>query len=140
MDDVVISIETRKYSTVIRRILLAYKLNSVVTINGDTYFGEGIDRMMDGWCTNRSITGTFIFEVTREGRPLFGFTDHPEELWAALSEEHYVRGLAEDRLLRYRILPVQRSWGGPGSLFGQIKKLLRSFRRTKVEQAGAQNP
>jgi hypothetical protein len=106
--DTLIAIETSRYSTVLRRILEAYVDGSEVRIDGSVFRGKEIRDLLANWCTNSRIKKTRNFLLSRDGRELFGFHDHPSELWAASSELQFVEALRLDGLARTRVLRKSR--------------------------------
>jgi hypothetical protein len=124
----VLGIDTTRYSAVVGRILTDYQNESSVKIDGRVYVGSEIDDLLREWCTNRNITSTINFEVTRDDVSIFGFHDHPDELWAAASEEEYVASLASEGLLRFR----RMAWVPCPRWIELIRRGLRQlFSRTK---------
>lgn len=124
----VLGIETTRYSAVVGRILEAYQSEVIVRIDGRMYQGPQIDVLRRDWCTNRNITSTFNFEVIRGDVAIFGYHDHPDELWAASSEEGFVASLANERLLRFRKL----QWVPSPSLSERFSEVIRRlFGRSK---------
>jgi hypothetical protein len=104
-----IALETQRYSTMFRRILETYGAGALIEIDGKKHGERDLPQLLQDWCTNARIEKTMAFVLEREGRPLFGFHDHPSETWAAVSELDFVDGLRRDGIVRYRIHPVRRS-------------------------------
>jgi len=117
----VLDIETTRYSAVVGRILKAYQMEVSVRIDGRVYQGSRIDDLLRDWCTNRNITSTINFEVMRGDVTIFGFHDHPNELWAAVSEEDFVVSLADEGLLRFH----KSAWVPSLKLTERLRKGIR---------------
>ena len=123
MEESLIWVKTRRYSRVLEAILREYGPGAVVRIDGVTYAGPGVATLLHTWCTNRSITNTINFELIRDGTTLFGFHDHPRDLWAAPSERQFVERLHREGLASHRVLPVDA--GGLNWLVQRLKGLFR---------------
>jgi hypothetical protein len=105
--DMVVGITTTKYSAVLRRILIEYTEGAQVVIDKRLYREEQIKELLTSWCTNRKIENTRDFQLIRDGQVLFGFHDHPSELWAAVSELPFVERLRDEHILRFELLSVR---------------------------------
>ena len=100
-----ISISTRRYSTLLERILEEYNENVEITIDGIKYTDEHIPKLLEWWCKNKIIKVTLDFTLKQDGIVLFGFHDRPDEFYAALSERTFVERLAKENIIRCRIYP-----------------------------------
>ncbi|HTH50034.1 MAG TPA: hypothetical protein VMB21_21150 [Candidatus Limnocylindria bacterium] len=98
-----ITIETTRYSEFFRRLLTEYADHVSIEIEGKQYGAGDIPRLLKEWCTNSKICRTRDFTLRQKGVDLFGFHDHPDELWAALSERAFVERLEAKRILRCRL-------------------------------------
>jgi hypothetical protein len=105
-----IAIKTKKYSTVIGTILDRYGKNAEIRINKTVFKGSEVEELRHTWCTNRSICQTRDFELRINDEPLFGFHDHPCELWGALSEQEFLEQLRQRGVVRYRVSVVKESF------------------------------
>jgi hypothetical protein len=97
-----IGIETTKYSAVIKAILDTCS-TATVLINGSIE-----SRHPDEWCTNRFLESTRDFMITRDGKEILSFHDHPRELLAPIDSLILIENLSSRRLLRYRILDQKK--------------------------------
>lgn len=104
-----IALETRRYSAMLRRILVTYRAGATIRIDGKKFGENDVPDLLDDWCKNARIIRTRTFILERQGRSLFGFHDHPSETWAALTELPFAETLRKEGVARYRILPVRRS-------------------------------
>jgi hypothetical protein len=95
-----VAITTSRYSTFFRRLLAQYSQNTVITIDGRKYKGDEQSQLLSSWCTNDRIKTTRNFLLTRESSELFGFHDHPSELWAAESERPFLETLAGEKIIK----------------------------------------
>ena len=107
METKLISIRTRRYSEFFRRLLREYASGATVVINQHSYPASEFPQLIESWCTNAKIAHTWEFLLLRGETELFGFHDHPDELWAACSELPFIERLASERIVRYRVCPVQ---------------------------------
>ena len=97
-----IDVTTTRYSELLRNILNEYRDGTEVTIDGRRISSADYSTLIVDWCTNARISATRDFKLTKGGVALFGFHDHPREFWAALSEEAFVRRLAETGVVHYK--------------------------------------
>lgn len=103
MPDRIVSLVTRRYSVLIRRILERYGTNATILIDGREYQGGDVPKLLADWCTNRVIRWTVDFQVIRDGTAIFGFHDSPTDFWAAESELPFIRTLAAEEITRYEV-------------------------------------
>ncbi|MBL7214410.1 MAG: hypothetical protein ISS71_01895 [Phycisphaerae bacterium] len=104
-----IEIRTRRYSTFVHRILDEYT-NILINIDGAIYHDKDIPYLKE-FFANRQLKATLDFLVTREDKALFGFHDYPSGFfWANISEIEFIKKLAEEKIIHYRILPVRPSF------------------------------
>ncbi|MCH7797112.1 MAG: hypothetical protein IID28_01540 [Planctomycetes bacterium] len=95
------AIETRRYSTVVRRILDRYNKDVQISIDGRHYKESDIPDLLKSWCTNRNLKKTIDFSLSCNDTPLFGFHDYPFGcFWVAETERLFVEQLADEKLLR----------------------------------------
>lgn len=128
-----ISIETTRYSAFFRRLLQEYSEGTAAIIDGQRHSALEYPDLVKNWCTNARIKGTNEFRLLRGDAELFGFHDHPDELWAACSELSFVERVAEEGIVRYRVLPARPEQSGwlqrvivllmAGALFAIIRLL-----------------
>jgi hypothetical protein len=118
--DKVISIKTTRYSELFKLMFAEYADNVQITIDGKTYDSADISCLLGSWCTNALILKTQNFTLSRGSEKLFGFHDHPDELWAAHSQLSFVQRLHADHLIRYEICEWQES------LSSRLKKWIKN--------------
>jgi hypothetical protein len=99
-----IAIETKRYSEFFRRLLQEYKVGSRVKLDGKTFGAEQLPQLIAEWCTNEQIKKTKDFKLSRGKIDLFGFHDSPDEMWAVETELPFVEQLANEKILRFRIM------------------------------------
>jgi hypothetical protein len=104
-----ISIETKRYSTLVRRILEAYKHDVVIKIDNTQFSESYIPQLLSSWCTNRSLESTNYFALMHKGDALFWFFDHPDNMCAAISVLPFIEKLAEEKIIRYEIIEQKGS-------------------------------
>ena len=97
-----ISIETRRYSTLIKRIFEEYNKNVVINIDGARYDENDIPKLLNEWCTNNRIKSTLDFSLYKNGVLLFGFHDDPGDFYAAMSELEFIERLASEKIIRFK--------------------------------------
>ena len=105
----IIAIETDRYSTLIKRIFDEYNENVEIIIDGVCYKETAIPELLDWWCKNEIIMKTRDFVVRRDGVDIFGFHDMPDDFLAAVSELDFVAKLADENIVRYRVI-VNGKW------------------------------
>lgn len=98
-----LAIETTRYSEFFLRLFTDYRADVTIEIGGDRYSSGDIPRLLSEWCSNAEICRTQHFKLLRAGIELFGFHDHPSELFAAMSERPFVEKLQCEQILRYRV-------------------------------------
>ena len=106
-----IGIETTRFSTLLKHILSEYNDNVTIQIGIEThsprkfnsYSGEDIPALLKDWCTKRNIIKTTFFNLKQNGEELFGWWDHPENMWADMSVLPFIEGLAEMKIIRFDI-------------------------------------
>ncbi len=98
-----LAIETTRYSEFFLRLFTDYSADVTIEIGGDRYSSGDIPRLLSEWCSNAEICRTQHFKLLRAGIELFGFHDHPSELFAAMSELPFVEKLQCEQILRYRV-------------------------------------
>jgi len=117
-----ISIETTRYSEFFRRLFAEYADGVTIEIDTRRYSSGDIPHLLAEWCTNAQISRTQHFKLLRGDVELFGFDDHPRELFAAASERPFVERLRGEQILRYRLLPMDE----PFRLFRWLRRLFAS--------------
>lgn len=100
-----ISIRTRRYSTLLKRIFEEYNKNVEIIIDGIRYTDKDIPELLEWWCKNVIIKRTLNFTFNQNGVELFGFHDTPDEFYSAISERTFVERLAKEKIIRCRIYP-----------------------------------
>ncbi|MHC4654641.1 MAG: hypothetical protein ACYS91_06425 [Planctomycetota bacterium] len=100
-----ISIRTRRYSTLLKRIFEEYNKNVEIIIDGIKYTEKDIPELLEWWCKNVIIKRTLNFTFKQDGVTLFGFHDTPDEFYADISERTFVERLAKETIIRCRIYP-----------------------------------
>lgn len=98
-----IGIETTRYSEFFRRLFAEYAASVTIEIGNGRYSSADVPRLLAEWCSNAEICRTQHFRLLRSGVELFGFHDHPRELFAAMSERSFVERLQAEQILRYRV-------------------------------------
>ncbi|MFB3896560.1 MAG: hypothetical protein ACE14V_09690 [bacterium] len=101
---------SKKYSALFKGIIEHYRDNAYLVIDGKKYLSKEFDHVINTWCTKKYIKNTIDFKVIRSGKEILGFHDTPDETWAELTEEPFVKELVDAGLCKYRILPVKQSW------------------------------
>jgi hypothetical protein len=99
-----IDVRTTRYSEFFKRLLDKYADGATVEIDGNRYSSSDFPKLIRDWCTNAKIRETRNFGLSRNGTEIFGFHDHPSELWAAISELPFVEQLASEGIVRFGIL------------------------------------
>lgn len=99
-----ISIETKRYSTLIKRILEEYCHDVVIKIDNTQFSESYIPQLLSNWCTKRSIESTNYFVLKHKGDDLFWFFDHPDNMCAAVSVMPFIERLADEKIVRYKII------------------------------------
>jgi hypothetical protein len=100
-----ISIRTRRYSTLLKRIFEEYNKNVEIIIDGIKYTDKDIPELLEWWCKNVIIKRTSDFIFTQDRVILFVFHDTPDEFYADISERAFIERLAREKIIRYRIYP-----------------------------------
>ncbi|MBM3847870.1 MAG: hypothetical protein FJ405_16490 [Verrucomicrobia bacterium] len=98
-----IGIETTRYSEFFRRLFEEYAEGVTIEIGSSRYSSADVPSLLAEWCSNAEICQTQHFRLLRAGVELFGFHDHPRELFAAMSERSFVERLQTEQILRYRV-------------------------------------
>ena len=98
-----IAIETTRFSEFFSRLFVEYTADVTIEIGGGRYSSDDIPKLLEDWCSNAEICRTRHFRLSRAGVVLFGFHDHPQELFAAMSERPFVERLQTEQILRYRV-------------------------------------
>lgn len=98
-----IAIETTRYSEFFRRLFAEYATDVTIEIGSSRHTSEDIPKLLVDWCNNTEICRTRHFRLLRARVELFGFHDHPQELFAAMSERPFVERLQSEQVLRYRV-------------------------------------
>lgn len=106
METKLISVVTTQYSEFFQRLFQEYTNETAVVIDLRHYSPSDFPKLIANWCTNAKISDTREFRLLCGSVELFGFHDHPDELWAAYSELPFIERLAAERIIRYRVLPA----------------------------------
>ena len=93
-----IAIETTRYSEFFRRLFAEYAAHITIEIGSSRFSSDDIPRLFAEWCSNAEICRTRHFRLLRAGVELFGFHDHPRELFAAMSERPFVERLQSEQI------------------------------------------
>jgi hypothetical protein len=104
IDTSLISIETTRYSEFFRRLFNEYGNDTRASIDSRTVEGRDFAQFVDEWCVNDRIKQTKNFSLHRGKTELFGFHDHPRELWAATTELPFVERLAAEQIVRFKVV------------------------------------
>ena len=112
-----IAVETTRYSTLLKRILTEYNEDVIIKIAIGTYSprarriyrDKDIPGLIASWCTNRNIKQTTFFSLEQASNQLFGFWDHPDNLWADISVLPFVEALAKEKVVRFHIVRPRAS-------------------------------
>ena len=107
-----IGIQTTRYSAVMKRILGAYGTDVEILIRyqrarPDTFRDADVPQLLENWCTNDRVKKTLQFNLKQNGVELFGFHDHPDNLWADISVLPFVQDMATDKMIRYDVSEVR---------------------------------
>jgi hypothetical protein len=103
MRDQLITIDTTRYSQFFRRVLAKYTQDVIAEIDGRKYHPAEFPSLSNTWATNASISRTRDFVLKQGTKELFGFHDHPSQMWGALSELPFLQELAEERIIRIKV-------------------------------------
>ena len=116
-----IAIQTRRYSEFFRRLFAEYSAGVSIEVGNRRLTSYDIPSLLIDWCINAEICRTWHFRLLRGDIELFSFDDHPDHLFAALSERPFVERLRAERILRYRVLEEHKH--EPFRLFGWLRRL-----------------
>ena len=124
-----IGIETTRYSTLMKRILSEFNDNVTIQIGIETYSprkfktysGVEIPELLNDWCTKKNLIKTTFFHLKQNGEELFGWWDHPENMWADISVLPFIEKLAAEKLIRYNIAVSK-----PSKFSQFLKKIFRN--------------
>ncbi len=106
MVEKLIGISTTKYSTLFSKIFDEFSHGCRIQIDGKEYREQDIAKLKSEWCQNSKIEETRNFKFSIGDEELFGFHDSPDQLWAATSVLDFVQRLADEKIIRYQIMPV----------------------------------
>lgn len=96
-----VAVKTTRYSQFFRHVFDEYADEDIVVkIDGKKYRASEIPSLVQNWCTNTKIKSTRDFCLWRGKNELFSFHDHPEELFASVSELPFLNRLVSERLIR----------------------------------------
>ena len=115
-----ICIKTTRYSAFFKSLLAEYPQGVSIRIDEKEYSSSDIPVLLEAWCTNERIKKTRDFILSRGNEDLFGFHDHPDNLWAAYSELPFVERMHQEHVIRYEIC----DWQEP--IFTRLRKWLLS--------------
>ncbi len=105
----IIAVETRRYSTLVKRILENYRHDVVIKIDNTQFSESYIPQLLSNWCTNKSLISTNYFVLKHMGDGLFWFFDHPDNMCAAISVLPFIKQLADEKIVRYKIIKKKDS-------------------------------
>ncbi len=118
--DKIISIETTRFSELLKRILNLYNKNVQIRIDQKSFNEKDIEYLLNTWCTNKNIKSTVFFNLKQNDEELFGFFDHPYNFWADVSMLPFIEELANEKIIRFSILRQKKS-----KLIHWFKKILK---------------
>ena len=119
----IIEIKTTRYSKLVERIFEEYHENIDIYIGSGHYTEEDIPELMKNLCTNRMLKNTIDFLICQDGKQLFGFHDNPDAFRADISVIEFVKKLANEKIIRYRLQPVRPHSGK--SIVNKVLKIVR---------------
>jgi L-rhamnose isomerase len=96
-------VKTRKYSTFIKRIFDEYSDDVEIFVEGRLFTPSEIPIIIEEWCKNSAIKNTIDFCVKRNGEDIFCFHDTPDNFWVSISELSFIKRLAKEKIVKYRI-------------------------------------
>lgn len=102
-----IAVTTTKHSEFFRRLFVRYATECTVVVDGRRYGAAELEQLQQSWCTNAKIRASREFRLTVGGRFVASFGDSVAELMIAVEEREWIHALSEERLLRYKVLPVR---------------------------------
>jgi len=105
----IIAIETKRYSTLVKRILENYSHDVVIKIDNTQFSESDIPQLLSNWCTKKSLKSTNYFVLKYKGDGLFWFFDHPDNMCAAISVLPFVKQLADEKIVKYEIIKKKDS-------------------------------
>ena len=100
----IIAVETRRYSTVVKRILENYIHDVVIKIDNTQFSESYIPHLLSNWCTNRALESTNFFVLEHKGVDLFWFFDHPDNMCAAISVLPFIKKLADEKIVKEHVM------------------------------------
>jgi hypothetical protein len=78
-----------------------------IYINGYRY-EDDISELLEYFCTNNRLKNTNDFRLIKDGTELFGFHDHPSDFWCNISELEFIQSLAQEKIVRYRVVGIKK--------------------------------
>jgi hypothetical protein len=103
-----IAVETTRYSEFFRRLFDRYASDCKIEIDGAKYASVDVEALKAAWCTNRKIKGTRAFSLHAGDRFVASFHDSVDELFISTDERDWIQLLSDERLLRYKVLPISK--------------------------------
>jgi hypothetical protein len=100
-----ISIHTKRYSVLIRRLLEEYSQDTTAVIDRKRFPSSEFPHLIANWCTNARIRATRDFKLLRGRIEIAGFHDTPDDMFMAATELPFVRRLAAEKIIRYDAPP-----------------------------------
>jgi hypothetical protein len=101
-----ISLQTKRYSAVLRRLLEEYSSGTTAIIDRKRFSSSEFPQLIATWCTNARIRATRDFKLLRGRVELAGFHDTPDEMWIVDTELAFVQRLAAEKLIRHEAQPT----------------------------------
>src|SRR5689334_16341167 len=89
-----IALRTKRYSTVIRRLIEHFSDATTAVVDRKRYARSEFPQMIASWCTNARIRATRDLHLLQGRAELAGFHDTPDELYIIASELPFVQELA----------------------------------------------
>ena len=103
MKNKIIHIQTTRYSAFFKEVFSRLEGDIIIKIDGERFTNEDIPVLLEDWCTNRQIMATQTFALIRNGKPVIGFFDSPDNLWIDSELEQMVRELKEEKIIRFTV-------------------------------------
>ena len=114
-----IGIETKRYSTFMKLVLAEFCTNVSIDIGTEiskskikTYQDKDIPWLIETWCTNNNLESTAFFSLKQNGSELFGFFDHPDNLWSDISTLPFIEKVAKNKIIYFNVVEraESKSW------------------------------
>ncbi|GAA0427529.1 hypothetical protein GCM10009133_40000 [Cocleimonas flava] len=114
-----IGIETKRYSTFMKLVLEEFCENVSIQIGTGvtkskikTYEDKDIPWLLQNWCTNKKLKSTAFFSLKQNGEELFGFFDHPDNMWSDISTLPFIEKAASNKVIYFNVVDrsEEKSW------------------------------